>query len=149
MINIHYSWWLFHKINQKSLNKDIGHKVRTISRFMDIMLKKKVIHLSTIHGNTFEIPPIFFQQANCNILLQKEVVLLTITFQSYWGKNPFLLLRFLLLYKRSKWLGCPKWPLGFPTFFSPNASFLEKFYKNIKLLQSLASPLWGGSRLAI
>ena len=43
---MHYSWWLFHKINQKSLNKDIGHKVRTISRFMDTMLKNKVVHLS-------------------------------------------------------------------------------------------------------
>ena len=139
MTSIHYSWWLFHKINRKSLNKDIGRKVRTISRFMDTMLKNKVVHLSTLHGKTFEIPPIFFQQANCNILLQKEVVLLTITFQSYWGKKkPLSSLPFLLLYKKGKnWLGCPKWPLGFPTLCFPNASFFQKgFYKLLNQLQN-------------
>ena len=39
-----------------------------ISRFTDTMLKNKVVHISTIHGKTFEIPPIFFQQANCNFI---------------------------------------------------------------------------------
>ena len=127
MTSIHYSWWLFHKINQKSLNKDIGRKVRTISRFMDTMLKNKVVHLSTIHGNTFEIPPIFFQQANCNILLQKEVVLLTISFQSYWGKNPQASLRFLLLYKRQKIGWAAQSDLWASQPFSlPNVSFFPK-----------------------
>jgi len=71
MISLHYSWWLFHKINQKSFKQDIGHKVRTISRFMDTMLKNKVVHLSTIHGKAFEIPPIFFQQENCKFFIAK------------------------------------------------------------------------------
>ena len=121
MTSTHYSWWLFHKINQKSLNKDIRRKVRTISQFMDTMLKNKIVHLSTLHGKTFEIPPIFFQQENCNILLQKEVVLLTITFQSYWGKKPLFLLCFLLLYKTVKngWVAqSDLWasqPFAFPT----------------------------------
>ena len=108
MIRMHYSWWLFHKINQRSFKQNIGHKVRMISRFMDTMLKNKVVHLSTIHGKAFEIPPIFFQQENYNTLLQKEVVILTITFQYYRGKKPLSSLPFLLLYKKEKWLGCPK-----------------------------------------
>ena len=109
VISMHYSWWLFHKINQKSFEQDIGHKFRTISRFRDTMLKNKVVHLSTIHGKAFEIPPIFFQQANCKFLLQKEIVLLTIRpHQSYQGKKPPFSLRFLLLYKKTKWLGYPK-----------------------------------------
>ena len=99
---------------------------------MDTMLKNKVVHLSTIHGKAFEIPPIFFQQANCKFLLQKEIVLLTIRHhQSYWGKKPLFSLRFLLLYKKVKWLGCPKWPLGFPTFSIPNASLLKKAFTEL------------------
>ena len=99
---------------------------------MDIMLKNKIVHLPTIHGKTFETPPIFFQQGNCNFLLQKEVVLLTISHhQSYCRKNPFFSLRFLLLYKKIKWLGCPKWPLGFPTFSIPNASLLKKAFTEL------------------
>ena len=142
MTNIHYSWWLFHEINQKSLNKDIGRKVRTISRFMDTMLKNKVVHLSTIHGNTFEIPPIFFQQENSNILLQKEVVLLTITFQFYWGKNPHSSLRFLLLYKRKKigWAAqSDLWasqPLVFPTLH-----FFPKIFYKILINTKQTGPL--------
>ena len=109
IISMHYSWWLFHKINQKSFKQDIGHKVRTISRFMDKMLKNKVVHLSTIHGKTFEIPPIFFQQANCNFYCKlKQFFLQYIITSLTGGKSPLFLLCFLLLYKRSNWLGCQK-----------------------------------------
>ena len=140
MISIHYSWWLFHKINQKSLNKDIGHKVRMISRFMDTMLRNKIVHLSTIHGNTFEIPPIFFQQANCNILLQKEVVLLTITFQSYWGKNPFCFYASYFYTKgQNGWVAqSDLWasqPFSFPTLHFSN--FYKKYYINKRLTSPL------------
>ena len=115
---------------------------------MDIMLKNKIVHLPTIHGKTFETPPIFFQQENCNFLLQKEVVLLTISHhQSYWGKKPLFSLRFLLLYKKVKWLGCPKWPLGFPTFCFPNASLFKCPYKiytkyKIGLIPHEEGPTW-------
>ena len=128
MTSIYYSWQRFHKINQKSLNKDIGHEVRTISQFMDIMLKNKVVHLSIIHVNTFEIPPIFFPQANCNFILQKEVVLLTINFQSYWEKSPLLLYVSHFLYKKKKnMVGLPKVTFGLPNpFVFPTFQFSKK-----------------------
>ena len=106
-----------------------------ISRFMDTMLENKVVHLSTIHGNTFEIPPIFFQQANCNILLQKEVVLLTITFQSYWGKNPFLLSTFPTFIQKVKMVGLPKVTFGLPNLLLSKCFISQNFYKNITLIK--------------
>ena len=109
MISLHYSWWLFHKINQKSFKQDIGHKVRTISRFMDTMLKKKVVHLSTIHGKTFEIPLIFFQQENGNFYCKMKQFFLQYVITSLTGeKNPFPFYASYFYTKRSKWLGCPK-----------------------------------------
>ena len=137
MTSIHYSWQRFHKINQKSLNKDIGHEVRTISRFMDIMLKNKVVHLSIIHVKTFEIPPIFFQQENCNILLQKEVVLLTITFQSYWGKKPLFASTLPTFIQKVKMVGLPKVTFGLPNLLLSQRFISQKaFTKLFKLLQS-------------
>ena len=114
---------------------------------MDTMLKNKVVHLSTLHGKTFEIPPIFFQQENCNILLQKELVLLTITFQSSWGKKPHLLLRFLLLYKKVKMVGLPKVTFGLPNLFLSQCFISQNFYKKYYINKKLIGPLWGGSRL--
>ena len=138
MTSIHYSWWLFHKINQKSLNKDIGHKVRTISRFMDTMLKNKVVHLSTLHGKTFEIPPIFFQQENCNFYCKRKQFFLQQPSSLTGEKSPSLLyLSYFYTKKVKKWLGRPKWPLGFPTLCFPNASFFQKgFYKLLNQLQN-------------
>ena len=108
---------------------------------MDTMLKNKVVHLSTIHGNTFEIPPIFFQQANCNILLQKEVVLLTITFQSYWGKNPLHASTLPTFIQKVKMVGLPKVTFGLPNLLLSQLFISQNFYKNIKILQSLTIPL--------
>ena len=138
MTSIHYSWQRFHKINQKSLNKDIGHGVRTISRFMDIMLKNKVVHLSIIHVKTFEIPLIFFPQANYNFILQKEVVLLTINFQSYWEKSPFLFSTFPIFIQKAKigWAAQSDLWDSQP-FCLPNVSFFPKnLLQTIKLKQS-------------
>ena len=108
-----------------------------ISRFMDTMLKNKVVHLSTIHGKAFEIPPIYFQQENCKFLLQKEIVLLTIRHhQYYWGKKPLSLYASYFYTKRKNgWASqSDLWasqPLVFPT-----PHFQKAFTKIIKLLQS-------------
>ena len=85
---------------------------------MDTMLKNKVVYLSTIHGKTFEIPTDLLSTGKLQFLLKNEVVLLTICHrQSYWGKKPLSLLRFLLLYKNVKMVGLPKVTFGLPNLF--------------------------------
>ena len=80
-----------------------------ISRFMDTMVENKIVHLPTIHGKTLKPHQSSFNRPTVNFLLQKEIVLLTIRHHhSYWGKKPLFSLRFLLLYKKVKWLGYPK-----------------------------------------
>ena len=87
-------------------------------------LKNKVVHLSASHcitfGNFTALSPI----GKLKYLLQKEIVLLTIGPPVLLGKSPFLCPSFLVLYKKKNWLGCPKWPLGSPTFQFPTT-----FYK--------------------
>ena len=138
MISIHYSWWLFHKINQKSLNKNIGHKVRTISRFTDTMLKNKVVHLSNIHGKTFEIPPIFFQQANRNFYCKRKQFFLQQPSSLTGEKSPSFASTLPTFIQKVKMVGLPKVTFGIPNpFFFPMFHFSQKnLLQTIKLQQS-------------
>ena len=65
-------------------------RVRMISQLMDKNWKNKIVHLSPIHSIAFfNVPPNFLQQANNDSLLQKKVVLLTISlYMSNWEKAP-------------------------------------------------------------
>ena len=78
-----------------------------ISRLMD-KLENKIVHLSAIHSITFENATNLLQQENNASLLQREIVLLTISFLCLTGKNPFFPLSLLHLYKKVRRLGCPK-----------------------------------------
>ena len=96
------------------------------------MLKNKIVHLPTIHGKAFEIPPIFFQQANCKFLLQKEIVLLTIRHhQSYWGKNPPLLSTLPTFIQKGKMVGLPKVTFGLPNLLISQCFISQKDFTKL------------------
>ena len=71
------------------------------------------------------IPPSFLQQTNCNYLLQKEIVLLTICLHSSnWEKVHFLSGSPIFIQKEPNCWAAPKWILGFPKPFSLPICFL-------------------------
>ena len=86
-------------------------------------------HLKS-HRSSFNMPTVVFIAKGNSSSYNNLPVLL--------GKKAPSSLPFLLLYKKGKnWLGCPKWPLGFPTLCFPNASFFQKgFYKLLNQLQN-------------
>ena len=102
---------------------------------MNTMLKNKIVHLSTVHGNTFETPPIFFQQANCKSLLQKEIVLLTIHHPVLLGKKALFFSTFPTFIQKVKMVGLPKVTFGLPNLLLSQRFISQNFYKNITLIK--------------
>ena len=82
---------------------------------MDIMLKNKIVHLPTIHGKTFETPPIFFQQENCKFFIAKgSSSSYNISSPVLLGKKapfPSMLPTFI---QKGKMVGLPKVIFGLP-----------------------------------
>ena len=71
------------------------------------------------------IPSSFLQYANCNYLLQKEIVLLTIClYSSNWEKVPFLSRSPIFIQKEPNYWATLEWLLGFPKPFSLPLYFL-------------------------
>ena len=79
----------FPENKSETIQQDISHRVRTISRLWTQAEKNKVVRLSAIHlltfGNFIYLSPI----GKLKSLLQKEVVLLTIVPPVLLGKIPF------------------------------------------------------------
>ena len=66
------------------------------------------------------IPPSFLQHENCNFLLQKEIVLLTICLhQSCWEKVPFSS-KLSIFIQKGETVGLPKVTFGLPNLSFPN-----------------------------
>ena len=98
-------------------------------------------HSTDPHQSIWNSPPNFLQQKNCNSLLQKEVVLLTITLKNCMGKkSPNLHLTLLYLYKKEKLLDWPKMNFGLPQRFNPTFCLVvsaHKLYNILHLKQNL------------
>ena len=112
------------------------------------MLKNKIVHFSCHPLHTiWKIPQHFLQQANYNLYCKKEIVLLYNRSSSVTGKNPFSCLSSLVLYKIKKWLGCPKWPLGFPTLHFPKAFYKIIIYTKLTGPSHEEGPAWSSRNL--
>ena len=147
MISIHYSWWLFQKINQKSLNKDIGHEVRTISWFMDIMLKSKVVHLSTIHGKHLKSHRSSFNRQTV-IFIAKGSSSSYNSLPVSLGKKSLFPYYASYSYTKGEMVRLPKVTFGLPNpWFSQCFIFFPKNFYKILINTKQTGPLWGGSRL--
>ena len=70
------------------------------------------------------IPPRFLQQANCNYLLQKEIVLTICPHSSNWEKVLFLSRSPIIIQKEPNCWAAPEWLLGFTKSFSLPICFL-------------------------
>ena len=90
MNSIHYSQWKFSYNKPENIHtRTQVQRVRTVSQLMDTKLKTKQFLFNKSIAQHLNIPPSFLQQANCNYLLQKEIVLLTICIhKSNWEKVP-------------------------------------------------------------
>ena len=123
IISMHYSWWLFHKINQKSFKQDIGHKLershdswiqcrKTQFIFRLSMAKHLKSHRSSFNRQTV----IFIAKGNSSSYNNLPVLL---------GKKSLSLSTFTTFIQKQKMVGLPK-----VTFGLPNASFSQiSFYK--------------------
>ena len=83
--------------------------VKTISQLMDMSWKWNSSHSTNPHQRIWNSPPKFLQHKNCNYLLQKEVVLLTITLKNCMRKKKSVSLSDSpLLIQKGKTFGLPQ-----------------------------------------
>ena len=74
------------------------------------------------------MPSIFLQQENNASLLQREIVLLTISFPCLTGKNPLPPSKLSTFIQKGEMVGLPKVTFGLPNSSFPNAWLFSKVF---------------------
>ena len=124
----------FPQIKSDIIQQDIGHKVRTISRFMDTNWKNKVVHLSAIHGTTFGNFIALSPTSKLKSFIAKGNSYSYNASSSLTGeKSPFLFFIYYIYTKESNGWAAQSSLWASQPFISPTLTFFKCLYKILQI----------------